>query len=207
MKEMLAVGSFNNPDDELMIHDLETLQVAAAPLHLQLMATIRDQAKSVKQIAAELNLDQVKLYYHFNMLESHGLIRVVTERKVRHLVERSYRIQAYHLRVDDDLLSIGIRPDENAQGKMLAYVFDKARVKLRKGLEEGWIESEKAAQPQKRFTALRASLRLPPEEARLFFEKLNVLADQFQEHQSKASQYGDWYDYVLAMYPLKNTTP
>jgi DNA-binding transcriptional ArsR family regulator len=207
MKEVLAIGTFTNPEDEFLIQDLETLQVAADPLHLQLLATIRDEAKSIKQIAAELQLDQVKLYYHFNMLESHGLVKVVMERKVRHLVERFYRVRAYHLRVEDHLLSIGTKSADIANEQMLSYVFDKAKTKLRKGLEGGWIDGEASQQPQRRFIAQRNSLRLPPEEARLFFEKISALSNQFQERMDEPKSYGDWYDFVLAMYPLKNPTP
>jgi hypothetical protein len=174
---------------------------------LQLLATIRDEAKSIKQIAAELQLDQVKLYYHFNLLESHSLVKVVMERKVRHLVERFYRIRAYHMRVEDHLLSIGTRPNDVANEQMLTYVFDKAKTKLRKGLEGGWIEGENNQQPQRRFIAQRYSLRLPPEEAHLFFEKMAALSDQFHEHLDEPKSFGDWYDFVLAMYPLKNPTP
>ncbi len=207
MKEVLAIGSFSNPEDEIVIQDLETLQVAADPLHLQLLATIRDEAKSIKQIAEELQLDQVKLYYHFNMLESHGLVKIVMERKVRHLVERFYRIRAYHMKVEEHLLSIGTRPDDIPNEQMLTYVFDKAKTKLRKGLEGGWIEGENSQQPQRRFIAQRNSLRLPPEEARLFFEKMAALSDQFQEQVDGPKSFGDWYDFVLAMYPLKNSNP
>ena len=207
MKEVLAIGSFSNPEDEIVIQDLETLQVAADPLHLQLLATIRDEAKSIKQIAEELQLDQVKLYYHFNMLESHGLVKIVMERKVRHLVERFYRIRAYHMKVEEHLLSIGTRPDDIPNEQMLTYVFDKAKTKLRKGLEGGWIEGENSQQPQRRFIAQRNSLRLPPEEARLFFEKMAALSDQFQEQVDEPKSFGDWYDFVLAMYPLKNSNP
>jgi hypothetical protein len=141
------------------------------------------------------------------MLESHGLIKVVMERKVRHLVERFYRVRAFHMRVEDHLLSIGIRSTDVANEQMLAYVFDKAKTKLRKGLEGGWIDSEASQQPQRHFIAQRNSLRLPPEEARLFFEKMSALSDQFQERMDEPKSFGDWYDFVLAMYPLKNSTP
>jgi hypothetical protein len=111
------------------------------------------------------------------------------------------------MRVEDHLLSIGTRSNDIANEQMLAYVFDKAKTKLRKGLEGGWIDGEKSQQPQRRFIAQRNSLRLPPEEARLFFEKMAVLSDQFQERMDEPKSFGDWYDFVLAMYPLKNSTP
>jgi DNA-binding transcriptional ArsR family regulator len=207
MKEIFAIGSLTNPEEEFLISDLETLQAAADPLHLQILASVRDEAKSVKQIASELQLDQVMLYYHFNMLETHGLVKVVMERKVRHLVERFYRIRAYRMRVDDRLLSLGSKPEETANDQMLNYVFDKAKTKLRKGLEGGWIEGENSQQPQRRFIAQRNSLRLPPEEARMFFEKILTLSNEFQERLDSPGGFGDWYDFVLAMYPLKSPTP
>jgi DNA-binding transcriptional ArsR family regulator len=207
MKQMLAVGTFFHPDDELVIEDLETLQVASDPLHLQILAAIRDEAKSVKQIAEELKQDQVKLYYHFKMLEQHGLVKVVMERKVRHMVERSYRIKAYTLRVPDTLLAFGPAANESSTENMLAYVFDKGKGKLKKGLQEGLIDVDRNAPPQRRFLAQRGSMRLPPEQARQFFERLQLLSEEYFERQNNPPSYGDWYDFVVAMYPVKITTP
>jgi len=64
MKEILAVGMHIQPDDELVIGDLETLHIISDPLRLRLLECIIDQPKAIKQIAAELGIDQIKLYYH-----------------------------------------------------------------------------------------------------------------------------------------------
>ncbi|MRR31260.1 ArsR family transcriptional regulator [bacterium] len=183
------------------------MQVASDPLHLQILSVIRDEAKSVKQIAEELKQDQVKLYYHFKMLEQHGLVKVVMERKVRHMVERSYRIKAYSLRVPDTLLAFGSATDESSTENMLAYVFDKGKGKLKKGLQEGLIDVDRNAPPQRRFIAQRGSMRLPPEQARQFFERLQLLSEEYFERQNNPPSYGDWYDFIVAMYPVKITTP
>ena len=41
------------------------------------LITAMQQPTTVKAIAADLNMPPSKLYYHVNMMEKHGLIRVV----------------------------------------------------------------------------------------------------------------------------------
>ena len=94
MKNILAVGTYIQPDDELIINDLETLHVISDPLRLRLLTAIIDQPKPIKQIAAELEIDQIKLYYHFKMMEKHGLVKIVEERVISGIVEKVYRARA-----------------------------------------------------------------------------------------------------------------
>lgn len=202
MKEMLAVGTYIQPDDELIIDDLETLHVISDPLRLRLLNAIIDQAKPIKQIAAELELDQIKLYYHFKIMEKHGLVKVVEERVISGIVEKVYRARARTMRVAGGLLSITGPADESTD-EMLTYVFDKARNKLEKGIAENELSIEPTAPPQKRFIAERCSKRLPPELARQFFDRLETLTDEFLTSLERQPAYGDWYDLVLAMYPIK----
>ena len=204
MKEMLAVGTYIQPDDELIIDDLETLHVISDPLRLKLLNAIIDQAKPIKQIAAELELDQIKLYYHFKIMEKHGLVKVVEERVISGIVEKVYRARARTMRVAGGLLSITGPADESTD-EMLTYVFDKARNKLEKGIAENELSIEPTAPPQRRFIAERCSKRLPPELARQFFDRLEALTDEFLTSLERQPAYGDWYDLVLAMYPIKTS--
>lgn len=203
MKEMLAVGTYIQPDDELIIEDLETLHVISDALRLRLLHAIIDQAKPIKQIAAELELDQIKLYYHFKIMEKHGLVKVVEERVISGIVEKVYRARARTIRVASGLLSI-TGPADESTNEMLTYVFDKARNNLEKGIAENGLTPEPTALPQKRFLAERCSKRLPPELARQFFDRLEALTDEFLTSLERQPAYGDWYDLVLAMYPLKS---
>jgi len=111
MKEILAVGMHIQPDDELVIGDLETLHIISDPLRLRLLECIIDQPKAIKQIAAELGIDQIKLYYHFKLLEKHGLVRVVEERVISGIVEKVYRARAKTLRVREGLLTVAGKLD------------------------------------------------------------------------------------------------
>jgi DNA-binding transcriptional ArsR family regulator len=202
MKEILAVGTYIQPDDELVIDDLETLHVISDPLRLQLLAAIIDQPKPIKQIAAELKIDQIKLYYHFKMMEKHGLVKVVEERVISGIVEKVYRARARSLRVRDGLLSIGGRNNESVEA-LLGDVFDKPRLRLRKSLVEGTLMSGSTFPPQGRFFAARTSARLQPERAHVFFERVESLLTDF-ENQSTGPSFGDWYDLSASMVPIKS---
>jgi DNA-binding transcriptional ArsR family regulator len=202
MKEILAVGTYIQPDDELIINDLETLHVISDPLRLKLLTAIIDQPKPIKQIAAELEIDQIKLYYHFKMMEKHGLVKIVEERVISGIVEKVYRARARTLHVAEGLLSITGTSDESTDS-MLTYVFNEAHSKLKKGIAEGSLVTDRTAPPQRRFIAERGSKRLPPEKARQFFSRLETLTDEFFSDREGQPTYGDWYDLVAAMYPVK----
>ncbi|MCP4420888.1 MAG: helix-turn-helix transcriptional regulator, partial [Chloroflexi bacterium] len=62
--------------EEYIIRDLETLKAISHPLRIQLLKLIK-QPKTVKEIASSLEMPPTKLYYHINLLEKNGIIRVV----------------------------------------------------------------------------------------------------------------------------------
>jgi len=207
MTKVLAVGKYLQPEEEFIVTDLETIHIVSDPLRLQILETVRDTPKTVKQVAAELDINQVKLYYHFKLLEEHGLLRITEERMVSHLIEKVYQTRARTIRIAADLLATPGTPAADGSENLLTYVFDKARSKLKKGLQEGWIESDPKAPPQNRFTALRGSMRLTPDQARQFFSRLETLSEDYFALQSNPSAGGDWYDFVVAMYPVRMSAP
>jgi len=74
---------------EFVITSLETLKVFSDPLRQQIIETLLDGPRTVKQIAAELNIPPNKLYYHVNLLEAHSLIQVTDTRIVLSLIHVS----------------------------------------------------------------------------------------------------------------------
>src|SRR5689334_15395153 len=92
-------------NDELVITDLETLKVISDPLRLQIMEVVQHNSRTVKQIAAELDIAPSKLYYHINLMEEHGLIHVTDTRIVSGIIEKQYQAAARNLRVNHSLLS------------------------------------------------------------------------------------------------------
>jgi DNA-binding transcriptional ArsR family regulator len=86
-----------------VIDDLATLRLLSDPLRLRLIEELGAQPTTVKVLAGTLGIKPNRLYYHVNLLEEHGLIRVTDTRLVSGIVERTYGLVARHFAVDDSL--------------------------------------------------------------------------------------------------------
>jgi DNA-binding transcriptional ArsR family regulator len=106
MVEKISKFNLEEPMEQLVIDDLETLKVLSDPLRMQIAELMSHQPRTVKQVAKELGTTPHKLYYHVKLLEDHGLIRVVGTRLVSGIVEKHYQIAAKDIIVADGLLSV-----------------------------------------------------------------------------------------------------
>jgi len=86
-----------------VIDDLATLKVISDPLRLRLIEELGARPTTVKVLANVLGIKPNRLYYHVNLLEDHGLIKVTDTRIVSGIVERTYGLVARHFAVDDQL--------------------------------------------------------------------------------------------------------
>src|SRR3954452_18439097 len=71
------------PDPERVISDVETLKALSDPLRLRILETMisrKDAAWSVKELAAELDVPQTRLYHHVELLVERDLIRLAAQR-------------------------------------------------------------------------------------------------------------------------------
>jgi len=57
----------------------------------RILQVTRDQEKTVKEIAKILDEKPSRLYYHINLLENLGLLKVVSEKKVNNLIQKYYK--------------------------------------------------------------------------------------------------------------------
>src|SRR3954467_12474429 len=89
------------------ITTLDALKVFSDPLRQQIIEALLDDAKTVKQVAVELDLAPTKLYYHVNLLEEHGLIQVTETRIVSGIIEKHYRAAAREFAIERSLLTPG----------------------------------------------------------------------------------------------------
>ena len=87
------------------IKDRDTLKAMIDPLRTQIFETLIAQPLTIKQVAEKLGLSPGNLYYHFNLLEKYGLIRVVETRMVGNLAERLYQSTAAEIDIDPGLIS------------------------------------------------------------------------------------------------------
>jgi len=92
--------------ETFVIRDRDTLKVVADPLRIQILETMVGEPQTVKQVAGKLGLAPSKLYYHFGLLEKHGLIEVVETRAVANMTEKLYQATASDLRMEDGLLTV-----------------------------------------------------------------------------------------------------
>jgi DNA-binding transcriptional ArsR family regulator len=103
------------PDDDVVpdvkiIEDLATLRLLSDPLRLRLIEELGAAPTTVKALARAMDMKPNRLYYHVNLLEEHGLVRVTQTRIVSGIVERTYALVAKHFAVSDALaLPVDVR--------------------------------------------------------------------------------------------------
>src|ERR1700690_41540 len=133
------------------ITTLEALKVFSDPLRQQIIEALLDGAKTVKQIAAELDLAPTKLYYHVNLLDEHGLIQVTETRIASGIIEKHYRAAAREYPIERWLLT----PGQNTGGEALEIALDAMiepiRTDLHKSLKQGLIDTSENAVEQHKF--------------------------------------------------------
>jgi DNA-binding transcriptional ArsR family regulator len=105
MKKLRVTDRLTPSQLPFLIQDLETLRAIADPLRNQTLDILIEQPQTVGEAAVKLGLSPSKLYYHFSLLEKHGLIQVCETRQVGNLLEKVYRAVSSNLKIADNLLN------------------------------------------------------------------------------------------------------
>ena len=191
------------PAAELIINKPETLKVIADPARLRIMDLLIAEPRTVKQLAAALGVALSKMYYHINLLEEHGLIRVVSTRMVSNLMEKLYQASAYSFNVDKSLLTFN--DTEISEGEaMLNTVFDLAKSEIKQSVMAGLIETSADAPIHRTVMLNMAGARLRPEQAEEFYARLKVLLEEFGTPEASADDpTAANYALLLALFPAK----
>jgi len=164
------------------IDELETIKLVSDPLRLNMLHLVTPEARTVKQVAEILHLQPHKLYYHMNMLEEHGLVKLVDQQIVGGVVEKYYRAVALHFIMSPDLLKV---PDGEggALGEFADFIFSDTRAEFKNSVAKGWIQATKEAQYG--LVLSRRMAMLTKKEAAEFTRRLSNLLQDF----SARSQY------------------
>jgi DNA-binding transcriptional ArsR family regulator len=85
------------------IGDLETLRVIVDSQRHRILSTLIADEMSASELAARLKLPRTRIYYHLDLLERHGFIRV-SGHSDEGATTRLYRATAASFRVDRSLL-------------------------------------------------------------------------------------------------------
>ncbi|GAP12047.1 predicted transcriptional regulator [Bellilinea caldifistulae] len=86
------------------VNDLQTMKVLVSRLRLKVLRVLIEQPSTIREVARELNIPPNRLYYHFNLLEQCGAIRVVETRLIAGILENRYRAVARRYQVRPNLL-------------------------------------------------------------------------------------------------------
>ena len=189
------------PEDIFIIESVETLKVVADPLRLKILELLRGAPHTVKQLGAALHTPLKKLYYHVNLLEEHGLIRVASTRVVSGIIEKQYQVTAYRLSVDHALLSPAEAGGDSLDA-FLSMILDHVKSEIKKGVRAGLIQPGQEKSLQERGLLLgRRWIRMSPSRADEFLLRLKEL-----EHEFETPQPGEetlLYEILLGMYPTE----
>jgi len=189
------------PAKVLPIDDLKTLKVVADPLRSQIFECVLSEPLTVKQIAARLGLSANKLYYHVNLLERHGLIRVVEERVMSNIIERVYRVTATSLEVGPALCCFTTGEDREHMYEVFVSPLDATREDMLNSLEARARQLEEGARQRPRRALIsREVSRIDGVRASEFLARLESLTQEFE---SADTDEGDVQTYALtiAFYP------
>lgn len=203
----------SRPDPEFIINDLDTLKVMADPLRLQIAELITQAPRTVKQVAAVLNLPPTKLYYHIKLLEEKSLIRVVDTRIVSGIVEKQYQAAAFHYRVNPELFSLTSQAGKEGLNVMLTGVFDDTREDIQQSADADVLDVSPELEDDKPLNRslllARSALRLPPEQAEDFYHRLKALVNEYAQLGRADADSSDLqlYGLLVALYPSARTIP
>jgi DNA-binding transcriptional ArsR family regulator len=213
MSELKIEPPHPKPDAEFIVSDLETLKVLADPLRLQIIELMTPAARTVKQIAADLNLPPTKLYYHIKQLEERALIRVVDTRIVSGILEKQYQAAAQSYRVNKALFSLTAQAGKEGLNVMLNGLFEDTKEDIQKSVEEEVIDvSAEEGDEKAIYRSLlisRNTLYMTPDEAEEFYRRLKELVREYvrdEDQPAPAISDEQSYGLMVALYPCIRLT-
>jgi DNA-binding transcriptional ArsR family regulator len=200
------------PDKEYMVTSLETLKVVSDPIRLRILELLVEKSRTVKELASRLGSTPTKLYYHVNLLEEHGLLKVVSQRIVSGIIEKQYRTRAYSFNVDKAIFALNSDEEGGPVDAMLKLIFDATRDDVRQAIEQGLMKPSEQDPIKRNGMIFRSITKLAPEQLGEFQERLLALVKEFdcisdtpqKENQGEALAT---YGFTVALFPFPGETP
>ena len=189
------------PAEEYIIDNLETLKVIADPLRLNIVEYLAKPG-TVKEVADKIGKPPTKLYYHFNLLEKHGIIKMVDTRIVSGIVEKHYQAAAYRYRLAYGLLTPS-EVDQNLDVTFSGLIGD-LRNDVLDSIHAGVIDTSEDAPRHKRLILGQSRAMLTPERAEEFYQRLRALMDEYffdKREEDEAEDGKLLYKMMLVLHP------
>jgi DNA-binding transcriptional ArsR family regulator len=203
--------STDRPLEHLEIDNLETLRVLTDPLRLEIIQSLMTPS-TVKSLAQALNVAPTKLYYHMNLLEQHGIVRVVSTRVVSGIIEKQYGLTAYSFGAKPGLVSAQ-GGDADAALALHDGILESARLELRRAYNADLIgPSNEAVSDGARRTVSVGKLNgtFTEKQAHEFRKRLEKLLKELSEEQrtpDEKSQKADVYAFTFAFHRTVDPRP
>ena len=210
MSQLEEKEQVHQPEAERLINDLETLKVYFDPMRSKIMRTVAYRPRTVQEIAQELDVPFTRLYYHMNLLEKHGLIRVVETRNLSGAVEEKYyQISARSFVIDRALLTVSSDDsNEKADGLeiILGTMFDDAMGAIRTSIREQKIDIHKTSPEPDSMLVRNGRMRIPKSKEAYFHQKFLDLIAEMSEPDCDAD-HKDCTEYALMLAFFPNADP
>lgn len=191
----------SHPESERLISNLESLKVYFDPLRIRIAQLLGGEPRTIHQVAESLGVPFTRLYYQFNLLEKHGIIRVVDTRVFSGAVEEKfYQVTARMFVIDRALLipSTEGEPCEDALDVILDTVLDATRQDVYRSVREGHLDLQARSPEPTSMLMRRGIYRMPAAKAHYFHERLLALIAEFS---SQGGDEGEYYAIAVALYP------
>lgn len=201
MTELEDQAEAFEPAAELSITDVDTLKVISDALRGRILDRLRAEPMTVKQLASALDRSPKKLYYHVNLMERHGLIRVVRTRLVSGIQEKTYRASAYMFMFEDQVFAT--TPNQSHLPPGVGLLFDTTKNELDQNIEDGQVILDDQRSLQR--LLMRWSLRcMQAEQAAIFYERLEALLDEFMSAEAETVvDQAQMYRLFLTLFPVR----
>jgi DNA-binding transcriptional ArsR family regulator len=188
---MRPAGDGQKAVDELPpLHRITTLAALRAVSDDQrhrMLTLLIARPLTARTLATHLRMSRTKLYYHLDLLERQGLIRVAGQRVSGRQLERVYRAVARSFRVDTALLG-----GKTARGAA------SARAQIFRNAARDFQEALVAPSSRPEATLVsRALLRLKPAQFAKLRERLQTLISELDTTQEE----GEAAELLIALFP------
>jgi DNA-binding Lrp family transcriptional regulator len=158
---------------------------------------------SVNQIAEKMGLAPSKLYYHFNLLEKHGLIQVVDTTLHGNIIEKHYWVSAFNIRLDENLCCFSVPEDMDNVTSIMVVPIEATREDIIRSLEARRSALDQGAEAHPRQVMIyREVSNLSDEQANEFIARFKALTKEFEGASDQES--GDdvqTHALTIAFYP------
>lgn len=186
------------PAEFLEIDDIEVLEVLNNPTRFRILRLLQEP-RAVRDVADSLGVPPTRLYYHFNMMEEAGVIRVVETRKAGAMLQKLYQVTAKGFKPSPTIAQGDHEPHEIA--KITAgVILDGARVDAEEALAEHFSRL-KAGAEEKIGGLLRRSLaKITRDQALDLADRLGKFIEE--EFDARDEEDGDEFGLTVVFFPL-----